>query len=320
MWVLGEALGPTLPNGETRKHDDWRGRLLEKLATHPDLEPRPDRDRPGKTGRPAFRVRKGRVLKSVDLGYSARFETAWPRYEELVQPMGRRFQVGIPGHVDAAAIAFGFSIPDALRHLAPFREATIREMAAIWARGGSQVTFQLEVPVELIILTKIPPPARWAAAKRFAREILKLVEAAPSGSSYGVHLCLGDRNDDSLLRPADTRPLVALANALMIAWPEGRVLEYLHVPMVMHGSEFASMDPDYYAPLTDLWLPDHVRFIGGFIHENGRIKDLVKIRDQIEYNLDRRIDVGAACGLGRRERWLARRNLDIAMAVASDDE
>ncbi|MBT8192729.1 MAG: hypothetical protein KJP22_04950, partial [Acidimicrobiia bacterium] len=59
-----------------------------------------------------------------------------------------------------------------------------------------------------------------------------------------------------------------------------------------------------------------VRFIGGFIHEKSLIKDLVLIRDQIEFNLGRPIDVAASCGLGRRDRKAAQLNLEIARAVA----
>jgi hypothetical protein len=79
------------------------------------------------------------------------------------------------------------------------------------------------------------------------------------------------------------------------------------------------MDPDYYAPLSKLGIPASVRFIGGFVHEARTISDLVKVRDQIEHNLGRRIDVAASCGLGRRDRPAARKNLEIAKAVALAD-
>ena len=318
MWILGRTLGPTMPDGETGERRDWVNRLIENLKSHPDLELKGEEGSSGYQDRAAFRVKKGRQLRSVELDYFAEFEKSWPLYQEIVQPAGRRLQVGIPGHVDVAAVAFGFNLPTALRNLAPFRDATIRELAAIWDHGGTQVTFQLEVPVELKILTRIPVPGRWVAAKQIAREILKVVEAAPDGSRYGLHLCLADLNNKPMGRPVDAGPLVALANALMAAWPAGRVLEYLHVPLA-NGSEIPTMDPDYYAPLSELWLPDHVRFIGGFIHERSTIKNLIMIRDQIEYNLGRRIDIGASCGLGRRQRPVARRNLDMALAVATQN-
>ena len=141
------------------------------------------------------------------------------------------------------------------------------------------------------MLTKIPVLARWAAAKRFAREILKVVEAAPSGSRYGLHLCLGDLNNESMGRPVDAGPLVALANALMAAWPAGsdsRIPACPACPRVRNPDD----GPGLLRTVVELWLPDHVRFIGGFIHERSTIKNLIQIRDQIEFNLGRQIDVG----------------------------
>jgi hypothetical protein len=317
-WILGDTIGPTMPDGETGNRSDWVNRLVEGLRAHPDLELAREGSWSSYTDTPAFRVKKGRHLRWVDLDYFAEFERSWPVYQEMVEASGRRFQVGIPGHLDLAAVAFGFKLPVALRNLGPFRDATIREIAAIWARGSSRVVFQHEVPIELIMLTKLPGPARPAAAHRFAREVLRLVEAAPGGSRHGLHLCLGDLNNESLGTPADAGPLVTFANAIMAEWPAGRVLEYLHVPLA-HGSAPPSMEPDYYAPLAGLWIPESVRFIGGFIHEAAAIADLVKIRDQIEHNLGRRIDVAASCGLGRRDRKAARKNLDIAKAVALAD-
>ena len=316
--ILGNTIGPCMPDGETGERSDWVNRLVEDLRSHPDLELVRDGGWTGYTDTPAFRVKKGRRLRWIDLDYFAEFEKSWPAYQDLVHGSGRRFQIGIPGHLDVAAIAFGFNLPVALRNLAPFREATIREIAAIWARAGDLAVFQLEVPIELIALTKLPRSAQPAAAKRFAREVLRLVEAAPKGTRFGLHLCLGDLNNESMGAPADAGPLVILGNAIMAGWPKGRILEYVHVPL-SHGSQPPTMDPDYYEPLTQLWIPDRVRFIGGFIHEKSLIKDLVLIRDQIEFNLGRQIDVAASCGLGRRNQKAAQLNLEIAHAVALAD-
>lgn len=316
--ILGDSIGPCLPDGETGDRADWVNRLVENLRRHPDLELARDGSWSSYTDTPAFRVRKGRHLRWVDLDYYEEFAASWPVYEDMVAGSGRRLQVGIPGHFDVAAVSFGFNLPITLRNLGPFRDATIREMGAIWARGGDQVVFQIEVPIELIMLSKMPGPARSAAAKRFAREILRLVEAAPPGARIGLHLCLGDLNNEAMGNPADAGPLVILANAIMAGWPAGRVLEYVHAPFA-HGADPPSMDPDYYAPLSGLWIPEDVRFIGGFIHEGSTIADLVSIRDQIEHQLGRRIDVAASCGLGRRDRPAARKNLEIAKAVALAD-
>ena len=313
--ILGNTIGACMPDGETGDRSDWVNRLVEDLRSHPDLELVRDGEWSGYTDTPAFRVKKGRRLRWVDLDYYVEFEKSWDAYQDLVHGSGRRFQIGIPGHLDVAAIAFGFNLPVALRNLAPFRDATIREIAAIWARAGDLAVFQLEVPIELSMLSKLPRAAQPAAAKRFAREIVRLVEAAPTGSRFGLHLCLGDLNNEAIGAPTDAGPLVSLANAVMAEWPKGRVLEFVHVPLA-HGSQPPTMDPDYYEPLARLWIPDHIRFIGGFIHEKSLIKDLVLIRDQIEFNLGRQIDVAASCGLGRRDRKAAALNLEIARAVA----
>ncbi|NNF88153.1 MAG: hypothetical protein HKM97_06480, partial [Acidimicrobiia bacterium] len=154
--ILGNTIGPCMPDGETGDRSDWVNRLVENLRTHPDLQLVRDGEWSGYTDTPAFRVRKGRHLRWIDLDYLAEFDKSWKAYEDLVHGSGRRFQIGIPGHFDVAAIAFGFNLARALRNLAPFREATIREMAAIWSRAKGLAVFQLEVPIELIMLTKLP--------------------------------------------------------------------------------------------------------------------------------------------------------------------
>lgn len=313
--ILGHSIGPSMPDGETGDRRDWVNRLVENLRNHPDLVLTRDGEWTGYADTPVFRVKRGHHLRWIDLDYYAEFEKSWPTYQDMVADSGRRFQVGIPSHLDLAAIAFGFNLPLALRNLGPFRDATIREMGAIWGRGGSQVVFQLELPIELIMLSKLPRPAQPSAAKRFAREVLRLVEAAARGSRVGLHLCLGDLNNQAMAHPTDAEPLVALANAIMAEWPEGRILEYVHAPFAP-GSQPASLDPDYYAPLARLGLPQEVRFIGGFIHEDRTIDEQLLIRGQIEHILGRPIDVAASCGLGRRQRPAARRNLEIAKAVA----
>lgn len=313
--VLGDTLGPWLPDGETGPRSDWVNRLVEGLRTHVDLELVKDGAWSGYTDTPVFRVRKGHRFRTVNLDYVAEFEKSWPVFGELAPSRGRTFQVGIPGHFDLAAITFGFNLPVAMRNLAPFRDATIREMATIQTLASGEVVFQLEVPIELIMLTRLPGPARAAAAKRLAREALRLVEAATPGSRIGLHLCLGDLNNESMGAPVDTWPLVIFGNAMMAEWPTGRTLEFLHVPLA-HGSQPPTMDPDYYAPLEYLAIPGDVPFIGGFVHEKSLIKDLVLIRDQIEHNLGRPIDVAASCGLGRRSWAAGHLNLEIARAVA----
>lgn len=314
--ILGNTIGPSMPDGEPGERSDWVKRLVERLREHPDLEPVPGRF--AFRDSPAFRVRKGRRLRWVDLDYFGAFQDSWKTYEDMVSGSGRRYQVGIPGHVDVAAAAFGFSVAAAMRNLAPFREATIREMGAIWGKGRNTVLFQLELPIEVAILTRLPAPARDMIARRFARETLRLVEGAAPETVFGLHLCPRHLGTGGGGYPVDASPVVTLANAVMAEWPTGRTLHYVHAPFT-HGEHPPAMDPDYYEPLTRLWIPDRVRFIAGIIHEATTIRKLVLVRDQIEHNLRRRVDVAAPCGLGRHSREAARLNLEIARAVALAD-
>ncbi|MBT8216421.1 MAG: hypothetical protein KJO17_06210, partial [Acidimicrobiia bacterium] len=214
--ILGNTIGPSMPDGETGDRADWVNRLVEGLRTNPALELVSDGSWSGYDDTPAFRVKRGARLRSIELDYHESFLDSWKDYENMVAGSGRRFQVGIPGHIDLAAIAFGFNLPSAMRHLAPFREATIREIGAIGGRRRDSVLFQLEVPIELIMLSKLPGPARAPAAGRFAREILRVVDASAPGTRFGLHLCLGDLNNRSMGDPPDAAALVTLANALMV--------------------------------------------------------------------------------------------------------
>lgn len=305
-----------MPDGETGEPRGWMVRHLESLRTHPDLELTADGTWRSYADRPRFRVKRGHRLRWIDLGHFDAFSESWKAYEDMVAGSGRRFQVGIPSPSSLAVLAFGSL--NAVPHLAPFRNATIREIGAIWGRGRATTLFQVGMPIELVALSRVPPPARPALARGFARDVLRLVEAAPSGSSFGLHLCLGDLNNRVLTNPADAAPFVALANAVMAEWPTGRTLDYVHAPLA-HGRHPPTMDPDYYAPLERLWIPGHVRFIAGIVHEATTIKKLVLVRDQIEHHLNRHVDVAASCGLGRRTREAARLNLEIARAVALAD-
>jgi hypothetical protein len=335
---LGDTIGPSLPDGATGARAEWVNHPIHAMTAHPDLE----LVRPGKESvasrkvfsdspsppavpryaryedTPSFRVKPGHALRTIDLYHYAGFTASWKTYEDMVSASGRRYQVSIPSPLSVAGVVFGFRAALARRHLAPFRAATVREIGAIWGRGRNNVLFQLEVPVEVRVLAALPAPAWARAARLLAREALRIVDAAPRDSAFGLHVCIDDLNEDALLEPFDAGLAVALTNALIAAWPEGRTLAYVHLPFA-HGKRPPTMDPAYYEPLHQLWVPEHVRLIAGISHEATTIDRLVLVRDQIEFNLGRRVDIAAACGLGHRSRDAARLNLDIARAVALAD-
>lgn len=314
--ILDGRVGVCVPDGETGDRLDWVNRIVESLRAHPDLELAREGAWTSYEDTPAFQVRKGHRFDHVDLDYVDAFRQSWPIYLDKREQLGdgAALQVGIPGHLDLALIAFGFKLVPGLRNVGPFRDATLREMALIHDAGGDDVVFQLEVPIELIMLTKLPAVARRAAAGRFAAEILKVVRRSAPGTRFGIHLCYGDLNHESMGTPEDAGALVALANALVDRWPEGRRLEFLHAPFA-RGAEPPPLHPDFYTPLADLRLPASTRFAAGFIHEGRTADELGELLSRIEGLLGREVDVAASCGLGRRDQEQARRNLELSRQV-----
>lgn len=308
--VMLEKLGPalrTMPDGETGTRQNWIQGLVESFQHHPDLEPARAGDWSDYDRTPTVRVRPGHELTSdnLDLGYLRHFEESWPAFVERRDAANGtlrndlRFQVGLPGDLDLAIFTFGNPLVG-LRQRSVFRNATLRDVRAIHQRAGDAVTFQLEIPFELIALTQLPGLAVGPAAAFFAGGVTRLVRAAPAGTRWGIHLCLGDMNHRAMGRLDDVRRIVALSNAIADRWPAGRHLDFMHLPLAA-GVEPPPADLEFYAPLAEVRLPDATRFIGGFIHEDRTLTEQRALLAELERLVQRPVDVACSCGLGRRE-------------------
>lgn len=317
--TVGDSTVDWLPDGETGSRQNWIGRLIEYLRTHPDLEIVKDGDWSDYDTTPGFRVRKGHKFDYVDLDYYRFFEESWPLFQTARSELGRpemSFQVGIPGPIDVSFAAFGFNPVLGLRNTRPFEDATVVEVAKINAAAGDEIVYQLEIPIEVEILNRVPKPARGLVAKQLARRILRVIRRSPPGTRWGFHLCVGDMNNKAFSRLEDAGTLVLLANALLAGFPEGRKLEFLHIPLA-HGSEPPTTDEGFYAPLAELRVPPDVRLIAGYAHEAGTLDELLELRDLIESQVGRPVDVAASCGLGRRDLAAAESNLSLSKSLVS---
>ena len=226
--------------------------------------------------------------------------------------------MGIPGPIDIAFASFGFNPIRGFRHTGPFEDATVEEINRINAVAGSEIVYQVEIPVELEVAIRIPAMFRRIGARWLARRVLRVVERAPVGTRWGFHLCVGDMNNEALSKLTDTRPSVLLANALVDQFPSGRQLEFIHMPFA-HGSVPPTSDEAFYRPLAELSLPPDVSFIAGFVHERQDLATQEKIRNLIEDRIGHPVDVAAACGLGRRDRDQARANLALSRRLAGGE-
>lgn len=317
MRLALERLGPHLrwlPDGETGERRDWIVHIIESLRSHPDLELRREGAWNDYDDVPRFAVRDGHTLtgESLDFGHVAAFEHSYPLFTKLRAEHGRddlAFQVGLPGDLDMALFTLGPTGP--LRHRAAFTEAILRQIRAIHQRAGDDVVFQIEVPAELVFVARTPGPAQPAVAGYLAGGLADLAAAAPIGTRFGIHLCLGDMNHRALGRLRDVRPVVALANALQARWPPRARLEFVHVPLAA-AEEPPPNRRGFYRPLQGLALEPDVAVIAGFVHERLSPGAHRALLDHLTELAGRPVAVATSCGLGRRERESASATLDRA--------
>lgn len=317
-----DVLGPhlrSLPDGKTGERRNWIASIVESLADHPDLERVRSAPAPGGAVPRTVRVRRGHRLygAALDLGHVAAARESAPVFAELAA--GREdlvFQQGVPGDLDMAFVAMGPA--RAVVNRRAFTEATLAEIVRAREVLGHSALFQVEVPIELVLLARAPARSRPLVASLLARQVLRLVAAAPAGTRFAVHLCVGDPGHKALVQPVDTGPLVLLTNALLARWPAGRHLDLVHAPFAA-GDRPTPTDPAFLEPLRHLELPEQVAFAAGFAHEDQGLAEQVVIRDRTEELLGREVAVSAACGLGRRtdEAGLAvlRRTAELCTAA-----
>jgi hypothetical protein len=229
---------------------------------------------------------------------------------------GPRFQIGIPSDVDLAMFTFGPIGP--LRHLRPFTEALATAMHHTYKLFGDDALFQIEVPVEQVMVARAPSRLRPLLAHLMARRIAALAQGAPEGARFGVHLCLGDMNHRAFGQVSDAAPLVLLANAVAERWPDRRPLQYVHAPLAAADNPPAD-DDAFYRPLAGLKLGPDVRFIAGFAHEDQDAATQFRIRDMIEDAVGKTVDISNSCGLGRREPEAGLAAMDRIKLLLSDE-
>jgi hypothetical protein len=246
---------------------------------------------------------------SLDFGHVRKFERSFPLFleaRERAEMPRLAFQVGMPSDLDMALFVLGPR--GALLRRKPFTDATVAEIAAIHAAGGDDVIFQVETPVELVTVARMPRALQPAIAALLARGVANLARRSPSGARFGVHLCLGDMNHRALGSLRDTAPLVTMANALARAWPDDRPLEFMHAPFA--AAEIPPpVEPSWYGPLSGLRLKPGTRLIAGVAHEDQSLDEQRSIVELIERGVGGPVGISHSCGLGRRSPEAAERAL-----------
>lgn len=306
----------SLSDGETGERGNWVVSIIESLRDHPDLRLLRSGDWSDYSSQTNFAVRRGHSVDSgrIDLGILANYRAGRATFERLRAEFDRpdlAYQVGVPGDLDLTMFAFG---PLGVPRRRAFTEATAREIAGVHALGGDEVVFQLEIPLEQVLVARAPARIRPMVAGRLARGVTRLAARAPLGARFGVHLCLGDLGHKSLGKLEDTDPVVRLANAVAAAWPAGRPLEYVHFPLA-EAQEPPTLDPAFYRPMGDLRLPSGTRVVAGFLHEKRDVDELRRLHGTVEDAVGRPVDIASSCGMGRVDIETARGLLDRGVAL-----
>lgn len=303
-----KRLGPhllRLSDGETGERNQWVLPTLDWLRANPDLELVRDDDYSDYEHGTRYQVRDGHTFDpaNIQLNYHRSFQRSYPGFQVLRARHGLddlNFQVGTPAPIDLAVNAFGYEVASQDFDIArAFAAATLREIAAIRADAADDVVFQIETVVSMVAVAQSPPEAQETVAQQMAGAIIDMVSHAPENTRFGAHLCLGDFHHKALAQMGSASPLVSLANTLAAMWPENQRLEYIHTPFAA-AEQPGSLDAVWYEPLADLALPDDVRFVAGFVHEDLDIDQLREVHALVERHAGRQVDVAATCGLGRR--------------------
>ncbi len=324
MCAMLDAAGPrlrTLPTGETHRYEFYIQPIIEDLVAQGALEVKKSGTWRSSRERTIHRVPEGRELTGdmMDLGYLAEAQEALPIFRDLRAARGLSelaLQIGMPTDFTLAFIAMGIS--GVHSHRKAFRDATVRDIAAINELVGADGVVQLEATAEMVLMAKSQPVHRRVnAALHLGAGIAALAAAAPAGTRFGVHLCVGSMRNKSRVRMRDLRPFVELANSVVRRWPSDRPLTYLHGPLAA-GNIPPSANPAFYAPLADLSLGESTDFYAGFVHDTPTLTEQAETLRMIENALGRPMDgVASACGLGRRPRPIADRLADRADMLAA---
>lgn len=260
------------------------------------------------------KYRPSEMADRLDFGWSDWARRSYPVFQELRAELGQpglRFQVGLP---TAMGMTFGILSPiDALRYASAFNRRLAREANEILSfTDAGDVRFQLEVPGELAMAYRLPK----FAVDLALRTVVGLADQIEAGAGFGIHLCLGDLNNEALIKADSLDKMVHFSNRLMARWPGQHRLEYVHVPLA-EAADPPPLDPSWYRPLANMALPPGVRFVAGFVHPKRTEAEHDRIREILDGLRPQPVDIASSCGLGRQSRAAAELLLERTASLAA---
>ncbi len=256
------------------------------------------------------------VEKYLNFKWLDYFKESYPIYRKLKKEKKLeylKFQVGLPTGLGITFVVLGPI--NGLRYAQAFNQRMAYEANEIAKIADpNDLIFQIEVPIEVIMFHMLPPVISNIAFGSITGLIKMLNPSIP----IGIHLCLGDLNNESLARISNLNNLVSFSNKLINKIPKTHKLEFIHYPLA-EGSIPPTTNPVFYERLKKIKLPEHTRFIAGIVHEKLPMESQKKLVRHIEHILNRKVDIACSCGMGRRTAAIADELLNIQQELASMD-
>ena len=181
-------------------------------------------------------------------------------------------------------------------------------------RSQHDLVFQIEVPIEVIMFHMMPP----VISNIVFGSILGLIKLLNPKIPVGIHLCLGDLNNESLAKISTLKSLVKFSNKLVDRLPATHKLEFMHFPLA-EGKEPPVVEDSFYDELKKVKLPANTRFIAGFVHEKLSMEQHKHLLKNIENIRGERIEIACSCGMGRRTTEAADQLLNIKKELVEMD-
>ncbi|MEP6845109.1 MAG: hypothetical protein ABI861_03870 [Panacibacter sp.] len=244
------------------------------------------------------------------------FKNSYPIYKQLKKECGLKdlkFQVGLPTGLGITMVVLGPIY--GLRYAQAFNRRMAYEANEIAKIADKDdLVFQIEVPIEVIMFHMLPP----VISNIVFGSITGLVKLLDPNIPIGIHLCLGDLNNESLAKIKTLKRLVSFANKLVKRLPATHKLEFMHFPLA-EGKVAPVVEGSFYDELKKVKLPKYTRFIAGFVHEKLSLDEHKHLLKNIEDIRGEKIEIACSCGMGRRTPDAADQLLKIKKELVEMD-
>ena len=304
---LSGALGPLLtrmPDGETGERRRWVYWQRTMLERHPAMEV--DRE----AGLLELRQWDGSLLRRTDLlrfrpdvdpesvefptGYAEAARASWALFQRLrgesTLAGDLRFQVCLPTPMSSACLYVSPRAHDA--YLRVYERSLLRALGDVLAAVPHRdLSIQWDVCQEVLVFENYFPSRPADYKTRIFSLLERLGDAVPSDVELGYHLCYGSPADQHLVMPTDTGILAEIGRAIVST--ARRPIDFLHLPVPRERT-----DPEYFAPLRSLRLPERARLYLGLIHHGDAEGDRLRI-DTARGIVGGGFGIATECGWGR---------------------